>query len=101
MKGKGQSVEEIKALNKQQINSPTTYLNMMQQFTYFGGLCLMFFGRYSYAMQAIDTLNSSIKKCKQSFKARERTNKEFCSKFMYAIITRYQLWLEECMTATS
>jgi hypothetical protein len=37
--GKGKSVEEIKAVNKQQKNSPTTYLNMMQQFAYFGGLC--------------------------------------------------------------
>ena len=100
-KGKGQLVKEIKALNKQQIHSPTTYFDMMQQFAYFGGLCLMFFGWYSYATQAIKTLTSYIKKCKQSFKAREHTDKEFCSKFMYTIDTRYQLWLEEWMTAMS
>jgi hypothetical protein len=63
-KGKGQLVEEIKALNKQQINSLTTYLDMMQQFAYFRGLCLMFFGQYSYPTQAINTLTSYIKKCK-------------------------------------
>ncbi len=74
---------------------------MMQQFVYFGGLCRMFFGQYSYATQAINTLTSYIKKFKQSFKACEHTNKEFCSKFMYAINTCYQLWLEECMTATT
>ncbi len=73
-KGKGQSVKETKALNKQQINSPTTYLKMIQQFAYFRGLCLIFFGWYSYTTQAIKTLTSYIKKCKQSFKARERTN---------------------------
>jgi hypothetical protein len=100
-KVKGQLVEEIKALNKQQINSPATYLDMMQQFAFFGGLCQMFFGQYSYTMQAINTLTSYIKKCKQSFNACERTDKKFCSKFMYAINTHYQLWLEECMTATS
>ncbi len=100
-KGKGQLVKDIKAVNKQQINSPTTYLNMMQQFAYFGGLCRKFFGQYSYAMQAINTLTSYIEKCKQSFKARECTDKEFCSKFMYPINTCYQLWLEKCMTATS
>ncbi len=43
-KGKGQLIEEIKALNKQQIKAPTTYLNMMQQIACFGGMCLMFFG---------------------------------------------------------
>jgi hypothetical protein len=51
----------------------------------------MFFGQYSYATQAINTLTYYIKKCKQSFKACERSDKEFCSKFMYAIDTRYQL----------
>jgi hypothetical protein len=61
----------------------------------------MFFGWYSYARQAIKTLTSYIKKCKQSFKARERTDKEFCSKFMCVIDTCYQLWLEECMAAMS
>ena len=100
-KGKGQLVEEIKALNKQQIKAPTTYLDMMQQIAYFGGLCQMFFGQYSYATQAIRSLTSYIEKCKQSFKAREQTEKEFCSKFLYAIDTRYQLWLEECMIAPS
>jgi hypothetical protein len=43
----------------------------------------------------------TLKKCKQSLKARELTNKELCSKFMYTINARNQLWLEECMTATS
>jgi hypothetical protein len=55
-KGKGQLVKEIKALNKQQINSPTTYLDMMQQFAYFGGLCQMFFGQYSYTTHSPPTL---------------------------------------------
>jgi hypothetical protein len=42
----------------------------------------------------------SLEKNKSSFKARERTDPQFCSKFMYAIDTYYQLWLEECMLQT-
>ena len=57
-KDTGQLVKEIKALHKQQIKAPTTYLDMMQQIAYFGGLCQMFFGQYSDAMQAIRSLTS-------------------------------------------
>ena len=73
---------------------------MKQQLEYFQGVINSFFGQFSMAFQAIAALIKHIKLCKQSFKARERTNKEFCCKFMYAIDIHYQLWLKECMTAT-
>ncbi len=56
-------------------------------------MCLMFFGKYSYAMQYSEKKVLSFKSC-------ECTDIHFCSKFMLAFDTRYQLWLEECMTAS-
>jgi hypothetical protein len=98
-KGKGQSIKEIKTLNKQKIKAPTTYIDMMQQLAGFKGLTTFFFGKYSFGNQAIALLMSYIERCKTSFKARERTDAKFCSKFLYAIDTHFQLWLEECSNA--
>jgi hypothetical protein len=99
-KGKGQSIEDTKDLNKQKIKAPTTYIEMMQQFKGFSGLISIFFGRYSVAHQAITSVIQLVNRSKQSFKAQVRTDTKFCCKFMYAINTRFQLWLEDCMTAT-
>jgi hypothetical protein len=43
MKGKGQSIDEIKSLNKQQVKVQTTYNEMMEQFAGFKGLINIFF----------------------------------------------------------
>jgi hypothetical protein len=99
-KGKGQSIEEIKSLNKQQVKVPTTYTEMMEQLTGFKGLIQIFFGQFSVAYQGISALMNHVKRCKSAFKARERSDQKFCCKFMYAVDTRFQLWLEDCMTAT-
>jgi hypothetical protein len=84
-KGKGQSIEEIKSLNKQIIKAPTTYHEMLLQLDFFCGLCTIFFGQFSWAMHLMTSLITALEKNKHSFKARERTNPHFCSKFMYAI----------------
>jgi hypothetical protein len=47
--GKGRSVEELKALNKQILKAPSSYCDMVLQFNYFRGLCQMFFGQFSWA----------------------------------------------------
>ncbi len=94
-KGKGQSIKEIKALNKQKIKAPTTYIDMMQQLAGFKGLTTVFFGKYSFGNQAIASLMTYIKRYKTSFKAKERTDAKFCSEFLYTVDTRFQLWLEE------
>ena len=89
-KGKGQSLEEIKSLNKHE--------EMMTQFGFFRGLCHMFFGQFSWPTESMNSLLQLLGKNKSSFKARERTDTRFCSKFMYAVDTRYQLFLEDCMS---
>jgi hypothetical protein len=97
-KGKGQSLEEIKSLNKQILKAPTKYEEMMTQFGFFRGLCHMFFGQFSWPTESMNSLLQLLGKNKSSFKARERTDTRFCSKFMYAVDTRYQLFLEDCMS---
>jgi hypothetical protein len=73
---------------------------MLLQLDFFCGLCTIFFGQFSWAMHLMTSLITALEKNKHSFKARERTNPHFCSKFMYAIDTRFQLWLEVCMLQT-
>ncbi len=99
-KGKGQSIDEIKSLNKQQVKVPTTYNEMMEQFSGFKGLINIFSGQFSVAHQAITALSKIVEKCKLAFKAREQADQKFCCKIMYPVNTRFQLWLEDCMTAT-
>jgi hypothetical protein len=76
------------------------YHKMSLQFNYFRGLCTMFFGQFSWASQAMTSLIQLLDRNKNAFKAREQTDPHFCSKFIYAINTRYQIWLEECMQLT-
>ncbi len=45
-KGKRQSIEEIKSLNKQQVKVSTTYTEMIEQFAGFKGLINIFFGKF-------------------------------------------------------
>jgi len=88
-------------MNKQILKAPTKYDEMKTQFEYFHGLCQMFFGKFSWPSASMQSLLESLEKNKSSFRARERTDTRFCSKFMYAVDTRYQLFLEDCMTATT
>jgi hypothetical protein len=99
--GKGRTVDEIKASNKQVVKAPTSYNDMTQQLRYFAGACSIFFGEFSVATSGINALIGAIDKYKHIFKAREAREKEFVSKFLFAVDTRMQLWLEECSTLTS
>jgi hypothetical protein len=76
-KEKGQSIEEIKSLNKKQEKVPTTYAEMIEHFDGFKGLINIFFGKFSIAHQAITALAKQVEKCKSAFKARERANQKF------------------------
>ncbi len=75
----------MKLLNKQIIKAPMTYHEMLLQLEYFCSLCTMFFRQFSWAVHLMTSLITVLEKNKHSFKAQERTNPHFCSKFMYAI----------------
>jgi hypothetical protein len=99
--GKGRTIEEIKSSNKQEVKAPISYLEMVQQLRYYAGACQIFFGEFSVATTSINALLSIIDKYKHIFKARESSETEFVSKFLFAVDQRMQLWLEECATLTS
>ncbi len=99
--GKGRTIDEIKSSSKQEVKAPTSYQEMIQQLHYFAGACEIFFGEFSVATASIKALIGSVDKYKHIFKARESREIEFVSKFFYAVDTRMQTWLEECMTLTS
>lgn len=99
--GKGRTLEEIKSASKQQVKAPTTYIELTQQLKFFAGACEIFFGPNSAATTSIKALSTSIEKYKQVFKSREARETTFVSKFLFAIDTRMQMWLDECMTQPS
>ncbi len=96
--GKGRTLDEIKSASKQVVKAPTTYTELIQQLKYFCGACEIFFGAFSASTASITALIVNIEKHKQVFKARENQDKTFVSKFLFAIDTRMQMWLEECLT---
>ena len=95
--GKGKTLEEIKARNKQEVKAPTTYLEMYHQLNFFAGACSSFFGANSIPCQAILALVTIVEKNRLILKARE-IEKTFMSQFLFAVDTRFQLWLDDCMT---
>ena len=95
--GKGKTLDEIKASNKQEVKAPTTYLEMVHQLSFFAGACSIFFGEHSIPCQAITALVALVERNRHILKARE-ADKKFMSQFLFAVDTRFQLWLDECMT---
>jgi hypothetical protein len=96
--GKGKTLEEIKAGNKQEVKAPTKFLEMIHQLSFFAGACSIFFGSKSIPYQAMMALAELVDKNRLVLKARE-TDKTFMSQFLFAVDTRFQIWLDECMTA--
>ena len=83
---------------QQEVKAPTTYVELIQQLKYFAGACNIFFGQNSAATASIKVLIFAVEKYKHIFKSREAREKTFVSKFLFAIDTRMQMWLNECMS---
>ena len=99
--GKGRTIDEIKSTSKQEVKAPTTYAELIQQLKYFAGACEILFGQHSAATASISSLIIAIEKFKQVFKTRELGDSAFVSKFLFAVDTRMQMWLDDCMTKPS
>lgn len=97
--GKGKTLDEIKASNKQEVKAPTTYLELVHQLTFFAGACSIFFGENSIPCQAITALVALVERNRHILKTRE-ADRKFMSQFLFAVDTRFQLWLDECMSLT-
>ena len=94
----GKSLEEIKASQKQEVKVPETYEELVQSFVFYAGLTTILFGNKSALVNGIKTLIFCIRRDKITFKTRIAGDKEFATKFIFAVEIRIQRWLRACMT---
>ncbi len=97
--GRGMTVSKIKASNKQEVHAPMNLHKMAKQIRMFTITNDIFFGELSVGSQCLCSLQRMIDRTKSTFKARERLDTEFYAKFLFAVITRYQIWLKQCKIA--
>jgi hypothetical protein len=97
--GKGMMVGEIKAANKQEVHTPMNFQDMTEQLRMFTIANNIFLGKLSVGSQCLRTLQTMIDCNRSTFKARERLDEQFYSKFFFAIDLRFQIWLKQCQSA--
>ena len=90
------TAKEIKASNKQEVHSPMNYRELLDQLTMLAMGNDIFFREVSVKPQSLWSLLLQMEPYKSTFKAMERLDKEFPSKFLLAANERYQIWLKEC-----
>jgi hypothetical protein len=72
MQGKGMTVDEIKATNKQEVHAPMNFQDMTEQLRMFTIANNIFLGELSIGSQCLRTLQTMIDCNRSTFKARER-----------------------------
>jgi hypothetical protein len=97
--GRGMSVEEIKASNKQEVHPPMNFHKLQEQLHMFSVASSILFGELSVGVQCLKALANMMNQHKSIFKAKERLDKEFPAKFLLAVDTRNQIWLNNCKLA--
>ena len=97
--GRGMTVDEIKASNKQEVHPPMNFHELKEQLNMFLVATKIFFGELSVGSQCFGVLLNMINHHKSTFKAKERLDEQFAAKFLFAVDTRNQLWLKECKSA--
>jgi hypothetical protein len=93
--GKGMTVDEIKAANKQEVNAPMSFNGMTMQLNMFTVANDIFLGELSVGSQCLRALQTMVEANRTTFKARAIADEEFYSKFLFAVDSRYQIWLRE------
>ncbi len=99
MQGKGMTVDEIKAANKQEVHAPMNFQDMTKQLRMFTIANDIFLGELSTGSQCLRTLQTMIDCNRSTFKARERLDEQFYSKLLFAIDSRFQICLKQCRNA--
>jgi hypothetical protein len=59
----------------------------------------IYLGELSLRSQSLCSLQAMIDRNRSSFKARERLDVEFASKFLFALDNHFQIWLKQCRIA--
>jgi len=93
------SVEEIKASNKQEVHPPMNFHELQEQLLMFTVASIILFGDLSVGVQCLKALANMMNRHKSIFKAKERRDEEFPAKFLLAVDTRSQIWLNDCKLA--
>ena len=57
------------------------------------------FGKLSVGSQCFKALSNMMNQYKFIFKAKERLDEKFPAKFLFAVDTRFQIWLNNCKSA--
>jgi hypothetical protein len=89
--GRGLTLDEIKASNKQEVSAPMNFDKMKEQVEMFTAANNVFFGDLSVGSLSLRALLRMMENNKSTFKARERTNKKFPAKVLFAVNSRFQL----------
>ena len=97
--GRGMTVDEIKASNKQEVNAPMSFSEMTLQLEMFTIANDIFLGELSVGSQCLRALQTSIMSNRSVFRAREIADEQFYSKFLFAVDSRFQIWLKDCRNA--
>jgi hypothetical protein len=90
------SVEEIKAWNKQEVHPPMNFHELQKQLHMFSVASSSLFGELSVGVQCLKALANMMNQHKSIFKAKERLDKKIPAKFLLAVDTRNQIWLNNC-----
>ena len=93
------SVEEIKASNKQEVHPPMNFHELQEQLLMFTVTSIILFGELSVGVQCLKALANMMNRHKSIFKAKEHLDEEFPAKFLLAVDTRNQIWLNDCKLA--
>ncbi len=93
------TVEEIKASNKQEVHPPMNLHELQEQLLMFTFATDILFGEPSVGSQCLKALANIKNRNKSIFKAKERLDEEFPAKFLLAVDTRVQIWLNDCKSA--
>jgi hypothetical protein len=97
--GRGMSVKEIKASNKQEVHPPMSFHELQEQLLMFTATTDIIFGELSFGSQCLKALSNMMIRHKSIFKAKERLDEEFPAKFLLGVNTRFQIWLNDCKSA--
>ena len=90
------SVEGIKASNKQEVHPPMNFHELQEQLLMFTVATDIHFGKLSVGSQCLKARSNMMNCYKSIFKAKEHLDQEFPAKFLFAVDTRFQIWLNDC-----
>ncbi len=90
------TVDEIKASSKQTVNAPMSFHDMVEQIKMFTIANVIYLGELSVGSQSLRSLQTMINRNRSSFNARKHLDVEFASKFLFAVDSRFQIWLKQC-----